>query len=134
MVRPSPQPSSTPSPARWKRSKFALLAPPRAGGTIAARYFMPWNCHPSMAVTGSQCLASCLFVPGTVAEGMVTLPDEHPARVVIEHATGRIEVTVDYEHGPDGFALRSAGLLRTARLLARGEVLVPRHVWAGPGV
>ena len=114
--------------------KFALLAPPRAGGTIAARYFMPWNCHPSMAVTGSQCLASCLFVPGTVAEGMVTLPDEHPARVVIEHATGRIEVTVDYEHGPDGFALRSAGLLRTARLLARGEVLVPRHVWAGPGV
>ena len=38
--------------------KFALLAPPRHGGTISARYFMPWNCHPKMAVTGAQCLAS----------------------------------------------------------------------------
>lgn len=38
--------------------KFGLLAPARDGGTIATRYFMPWTTHPSMAVTGSQCLAS----------------------------------------------------------------------------
>lgn len=31
----------------------------------------------------------------------------------------------------DGFALKSAGLLRTARLLARGEVMVPGAVWGG---
>ncbi|MDA2912266.1 hypothetical protein MYX04_15210, partial [Nitrospiraceae bacterium AH_259_D15_M11_P09] len=37
--------------------KFGLLAPARDGGTIAARYFMPWQTHPSMAVTGAQCLA-----------------------------------------------------------------------------
>ena len=42
---------------------------------------------------------------------------------------GLIEVTVDYDAaGPDGFALKSAGLVRTARLLARGEVMVPAHV------
>lgn len=33
--------------------KFGLIAPAREGGTIAARYFMPWNTHPSMAVTGA---------------------------------------------------------------------------------
>ncbi|MEH7829939.1 4-oxalomesaconate tautomerase [Gemmobacter denitrificans] len=111
--------------------KFALLSPPRAGGTIAARYFMPWNCHPTMAVTGAQCLASCVLTPGTVAEGLFTPPEGRPALVLIEHPGGVIDVTVDYEDGPDGFMLKSAGLLRTARLLARGELMVPAEIWDG---
>jgi len=111
--------------------KFALLAPPRQGGAITARYFMPWNCHPTMAVTGAQCLASCVLTPGTVAEGLFTQPQGQPALVLIEHPGGVIDVTVDYENGPDGFTLNSAGLLRTARLLARGEVMVPASVWGG---
>ena len=111
--------------------KFGLLSKPREGGTITARYFMPKNCHPTMAVTGSQCLASCVLTPGTVAEGLFTAPEGTPALVVIEHPSGTIDVTVDYESGADGFKLRSAGLLRTARLLARGEVLVPQSVWKG---
>ncbi|RID89576.1 4-oxalomesaconate tautomerase [Gemmobacter lutimaris] len=111
--------------------KFALLAPPRAGGTICARYFMPWNCHPTMAVTGAQCLASCVLTPGTVAEGLFTAPEGVPALVLIEHPGGVIDVTVDYQTGPEGFTLKSAGLLRTARLLARGEVMVPEAVWGG---
>lgn len=109
--------------------KFGLLAEPRAGGTIAARYFMPKSCHPTMAVTGSQCLASCVLTPGTVAEGLYSTPEGVPALVAIEHPSGTIEVTVDYENGPDGFQLRSAGLLRTARLIARGEIFVPANVW-----
>ena len=113
--------------------KFALLAPPRAGGTITARYFMPWNCHPTMAVTGAQCLASCVLTPRTVADGLVTAPEGTPALVLIEHPGGAIDVTVDYETGPAGFTLKSAGLLRTARLLARGELMVPAAVWDGAG-
>lgn len=111
--------------------KFGLLAEPRACGTVAARYFMPKNCHPTMAVTGSQCLASCVLAPGTVAEGLFTPPEGAPALVVIEHPSGKIDVTVDYENGSNGFRLKSAGLLRTARLLARGEVFVPRSIWTG---
>lgn len=111
--------------------KFALLSPPRQGGTVTARYFMPKNCHPTMAVTGAQCLASCVLTPGTVAEGLFTPPEGQPALVLIEHPSGVIDVTVDYENAADGFRLHSAGLLRTARLLARGEVMVPRTVWAG---
>jgi 2-methylaconitate cis-trans-isomerase PrpF len=79
-----------------------------------------------MAVTGAQCLASCVLTPGTVAEGLATLPDGIPALVKIEHPSGSIDVTVDYEDSSEGFVLKSAGLLRTARLLARGEVLVPK--------
>jgi 2-methylaconitate cis-trans-isomerase PrpF len=72
-----------------------------------------------------------VLTPGTVAEGLFVPPSGVPALVVIEHPSGGIDVTVDYENGADGFALRSAGLLRTARLLARGEVFVPQAVWQG---
>ncbi|MEM9582684.1 MAG: 4-oxalomesaconate tautomerase [Pseudomonadota bacterium] len=109
--------------------KFGIVAPPTQGGTVAVRYFMPWNCHPTMAVTGAQCLASCVLTPGTVAD--VAMPSESPARLVLEHASGVIEVIVDFENGQGGFVLNSAGLTRTARKLAAGEVFVPKHVWAG---
>lgn len=109
--------------------KFALIAPPAAGGTMAARYFMPGNCHPTMAVTGAQCLASCALTPGTVAEGLVSPPAGSPARITIEHPMGRIEVMVSYSTRGDQFVLESAGLIRTARKLAAGEVFIPASVW-----
>ncbi|MFS4580715.1 4-oxalomesaconate tautomerase [Phaeobacter sp. C3_T13_0] len=110
--------------------KFGLLAPAKDGGTICTRYFMPWNTHPSMAVTGAQCLASCALTPGTVADGLLKRPSESPANVVLEHASGTIEVLVDFEMN-NGFSLNSAGLLRTARKLADGRVYVPQSVWKG---
>ncbi|MSU90246.1 4-oxalomesaconate tautomerase [Rhodobacteraceae bacterium 2CG4] len=110
--------------------KFGLLAPAARGGSIAARYFMPWNTHPSMAVTGAQCLASCALTPGTVADGLLERPDASPANVVLEHASGAIDVLVDFA-ADNGFVLRTAGLVRTARKLADGHVYVPRAVWTG---
>lgn len=112
--------------------KFGLLAPARVGGTIATRYFMPWKAHPTMAVTGAQCLASCVLTPNTVAEGMAARSNERPAKVTLEHASGLIDVIVDYDLTADGIDLRSAGLVRTARLLARGEVMIPHSVWSKP--
>jgi 4-oxalomesaconate tautomerase len=111
--------------------KVGLLAAPRSGGAVTARYFMPWACHPSMAVTGSQCIAACLLIPGTVSDGIGRLPAGNPAIMQIEHPLGEIVVTVDYAPTDGGVQINSAGLLRTARLLARGEVMVPRSVWAG---
>ena len=111
--------------------KFAILSKPSAGGTIRARYFMPWNCHPTMAVTGAQCLASCVLTPGTVAEGLFEKSAGNPALVKIEHPGGDIDVTVDYSEQGGAFQLNSAGLLRTARLLAQGVVFVQQSVWAG---
>lgn len=108
--------------------KIGLLSRPRHGGAISSRYFMPWKCHPTMAVTGSQCIASCALTPGTVAEGLVDTPEGNPAVMRIEHPSGHIDVTVDYSVGANGFALRSAGLIRTARLIARGELMVPTGI------
>ncbi|MEO0356748.1 MAG: 4-oxalomesaconate tautomerase [Pseudomonadota bacterium] len=109
--------------------KFGLLAPAQNGGTIATRYFMPWTTHPTMAVTGSQCLASCALTPGTVADGLLSRPSQAPAQVTLEHPMGLMDVLVDYDMGPDGFAHKSAGLVRTCRKLAAGDVFVPKSVW-----
>ena len=110
--------------------KFAILAPAGQGGTIAARYFMPRKTHPTMAVTGAQCIASCALTPGSVADGMLERPMTGPANVVLEHPSGTIEVLVDFTTD-DGFTLTAAGLVRTARKLADGNVYIPRQVWAG---
>jgi len=111
--------------------KFGLLAPATEGGTIATRYFMPWHTHPTMAVTGAQCLASCVLTPGTVADGLARVPNENPATIVLEHPTGAIDVVVDYDLTDDGVAIKSAGLTRTARKLASGQVFIPKSVWGG---
>ena len=67
-------------------------------------------------------------MPGTVADGVSKPVPASPAVVVIEHPMGEMEVTVTYTDGP---TFRSAGLIRTARLIARGEVMVETgpHGW-----
>ncbi len=108
--------------------KFGLMAPAREGGTLAVRYFMPWKTHPTMAVTGAQCMASCALTPGTVADGLLDRPDSSPADVVLEHASGKIDVLVDFSNDEE-FNVNAAGLVRTARKLADGHVYVPESVW-----
>lgn len=111
--------------------KFGVISEPRNGGAASTRYFMPWKTHPSLAVTGSQCLSSCLLCPGTIADGIGELPKERPAKMLLEHPMGILEVVVDYRLDGTDFQVISAGLVRTARKLAAGEVFVPSSVWEG---
>ncbi|MCP4826890.1 MAG: 4-oxalomesaconate tautomerase, partial [Shimia sp.] len=110
--------------------KFAILAPAQIGGTVATRYFMPWKTHRSMAVTGAQCIASCALTPGSVADGLLQRPTTSPTEVVLEHVSGTIDVLVDFSTN-GGFDLNAAGLVRTARKIADGQVYVPSEVWNG---
>ena len=112
--------------------KFGLLAPAREGGHVTARYFMPWKTHPTMAVTGAQCLSACILMPGSIAEGIANRPSGSPTDVIIEHPSGQIEVLTEYQSDEQGgFAIQSAGLTRTTRKLVQGEVFIPGSVWAG---
>ena len=111
--------------------KVGIIAEPAAGGSFSARYFMPWSTHPSLAVTGSQCLAACVLAPGTVGDGIAAGIGESPCRVVIEHPQGRMTLTVRYSVKGNMFEFQSAEIVRTARLIARGELMVPPSVFAG---
>lgn len=111
--------------------KVGLVSAPVAGGSLRARYLTPWACHPAMAVTGGQCLAACAVLKGSVADGLSDVPVTGPAALQIEHPSGALEVMLDFVVTQNGVDIRAAGLTRTARLLARGTVMVPRGVWDG---
>ena len=103
--------------------KFGLVAQASEVGHMICRYFMPWQTHPSLAVTGSQCLASCALAPGTVAYDLMKTPENCPATIILHHPMGTMEVLVDFEITANNqFVHKSAGLTRTARKLASGEV------------
>ena len=81
--------------------------------------------------TGSQCLSACLLCPGTVADGLCDLPvSGQKVTMRLEHPMGLLEVTMTCTKDADDFSVVSAGLTRTARLLARGDVMIPATVWA----
>lgn len=105
--------------------KPVLLAPPAQGGTITARYFMPRTCHTALAITGAIGIATACCTPGTEASRLADLPPldaEGHRTLIIEHPSGQI--AVELEQDRETGAIRRASLLRTARRLFEGRVLV----------
>lgn len=109
--------------------KVILLAKPRFGGTVTSRYLVPHKTHAAHAVTGAICLSCCCLLEDGVAARFVELPKEKPYPIRIEHPSGEIELLLDADPGKGGITLRSAGTLRTARKLMRGDLYVPSAAW-----
>lgn len=111
--------------------KMALLSKARNGGVIASRFFVPETCHKSHPVTGTVCIASACAIPGTVASQIAPLPSAPQGVVRIEHPQGMIVIDLDVDFTNGRQEMRRAALIRTARRIFEGNVLVPNHVWAG---
>jgi len=105
--------------------KMAMLAAPREGGNVAARYFVPHKTHAAFAVTGGLCVSSCVAIPGTVADGLARGALDAECIVVIEHPSGTFEVTLSLVRAGNSIEVLSGGVLRTARKLMAGHVFVP---------
>jgi 2-methylaconitate cis-trans-isomerase PrpF len=112
--------------------KFAILAPPRNGGHVTSRYFVPHNLHPTHAVSGAICVSSCLALPGTIADGVARPLEGDQPHVLIEHPLGIMEVALTLGNKDGQRTIGRAGIIRTARRLMSGRVAVPGRVWAGP--
>ncbi len=102
--------------------KMTMLSPPRAGGAIATRTFIPHRCHKTIGVLGAVTVATACLTPGAVGHDMAALPGGDEQRLSIEHPTG--EMTVIAHLGPEGVA--RAEVLRTARKLMDG-IVFPRE-------
>lgn len=109
--------------------KMCLIAPPRDGGAVCTRNFIPHRVHEAIGVFGAVSVATACVLPGSVAEGVARVSD--PASLDVEHPTGFFTVAMDVAVERDGLKVRRAALLRTARRLMRGEVYVPATVWSG---
>ncbi|PKO39314.1 MAG: 4-oxalomesaconate tautomerase [Betaproteobacteria bacterium HGW-Betaproteobacteria-18] len=110
--------------------KMTLVAPPQAGGSIATRSFIPHVCHDAIGVLAAVTVGTACVLAGSVAAGVAQLAEGNPKRVSVEHPTGEFSVELELDPA-DPQKVTRAALLRTARLIMRGEVMVPADVWPG---
>ena len=104
--------------------KMCLVAPPRHGGTIATRCFIPHVCHDAIGVLAAVTVATACMLEGAVTQGIAQVSAGLVQRVSVEHPSGELSVELELDPDHPQQVIRAA-LLRTARLIMRGEVLIP---------
>ena len=102
--------------------KMMLVAPPRNGGAITVRSFIPHRAHATIGVLGAVSVATACLIKESVAADIALVPDGQRKLLSVEHPTG--EMSCVLECNDDGTVL-SAALLRTARKLMDGVVFGP---------
>ena len=112
--------------------KITIVSPPRQGGTVTTRTFIPHRVHTAIGVLGAVSVAAGVLAPGTVATDSHPRRKTHasslhepgaPDRVVrIEHPTGSFEVALDLAGSGPATRVRTSAVVRTARKLFDGLV------------
>jgi 4-oxalomesaconate tautomerase len=115
--------------------KMTLIAAPQqptSGGSLSTRSFIPHVCHDAIGVLAAVTVATACVMEGTVTQGLAVMPaastNAAGMTVSVEHPTGEfsVQIATDPQHPQ---TVTQAALLRTARLLMRGEVMVPSHLF-----
>lgn len=112
--------------------KMTLIASPQNGGAITTRSFIPHVCHDAIGVLAAVTVGTACVLEGSVCDGVAVMPSGLAKNVSVEHPTGEFSVALQTEfasHLPGGQLVKQAALLRTARLLMRGEAMVPSSIW-----
>jgi 4-oxalomesaconate tautomerase len=107
--------------ARASVPKTTLVAPPRDGGTICTRTFIPVRPHDAIGVLGAVTVGTALLLDGAVGHDLA-VPPPPGAPLSIEHPTGTLEVAIELDEAADPPRVRRSGLVRTARKLFDGTV------------
>jgi 4-oxalomesaconate tautomerase len=98
---------------------MTMVSPPRSGGAISTRTFIPHRCHSSIGVLGAVSVATaCLLAEGPAASLAATGEGRERA-LPIEHPTGEMTVVATLDE--NGNVTRAA-ILRTARKLFDGRI------------
>ncbi len=111
--------------------KFALLSKSIKEGRIISRYFTPYSCHQTHAVTGTLCVAASCLIPNTISYDLYTRKNKDDFKVIVEHPMGEIECQVEltkiYKDNlleKNNF-IKFCGIYRTSRKIMKGFVYVP---------
>ena len=99
--------------------KMTMVSPPKHGGAISTRTFIPHRCHAAIGVLGAVSVATACLLPGSPAAEIADIKDGHQKTMPIEHPTGEMTVvaTLDSQRN-----VQRAAILRTARKLFDGFV------------
>lgn len=110
--------------------KMTLVARPRQGGSICTRSFIPHVCHDAIGVLAAVTVATACVLPASITEAIAVIQAGNPKTVSVEHPTGEFSVELEVDPARPSSVTRAA-LLRTARLIMRGQVMIPASIWKG---
>jgi 4-oxalomesaconate tautomerase len=99
--------------------KMMLVAPPRHGGAVTVRSFIPHRAHASVGVLGAVSVATACLIAGSPAAEVAVVPEGARKTLSVEHPTGEMSCVLDVSAAGE---VISAALLRTARKLMDGVV------------
>ncbi len=99
--------------------KMMLVAPPKNGGAVTVRSFIPHRAHATIGVLGAVSVATACQIPGSPAADVADIPDGARKLLSVEHPTGEMSCVLELD---ETGAVKSAALLRTARKLMDGIV------------
>lgn len=111
--------------------KMTLIAPPHAGGNLTTRTFVPHKCHAAIGVLGAVTVGTACVIPGSVAAGIVSAPPGRIKQLSVEHPSGEFSLEMEVEEKDGKVNVVRSSLIRTARALFRGEILIPARIWDG---
>ena len=99
--------------------KMMLVAPPKNGGAVCVRSFIPHRAHATIGVLGAVSVATACLIEGSPAAEVAQIPAGSRKTLSVEHPTGEMSCVLEVN---DAGAVASAALLRTARKLMDGVV------------
>lgn len=109
--------------------KMTLIAPPRGDdGSLTTRSFIPHVCHDAIGVLAAVTVGTACVLDGAITDGIARIGAGSSKRVSVEHPTGEFSVELETDPANPQNVTRAA-LLRTARLIMKGEVMIPAAVW-----
>ncbi len=99
--------------------KMTMVSPPRAGGAVSTRTFIPHRCHAGIGVLGAVTAATACVLEGSPAASVARIPDGRIKELSIEHPSGATTIILEMDEKSQ---VESAAILLTARKLFDGVV------------
>ena len=109
--------------------KMTLISPPRKGGIVSTRSFIPHRCHSLIGVFAAVSVATACLIPGTPASEIASMHNASGNRMSVEHPRGAMEVEIEVEEGGEALDVKRAAFSRTTRKIFEGVVFVPQAIF-----
>ncbi|HWK55252.1 MAG TPA: 4-oxalomesaconate tautomerase [Hyphomicrobiales bacterium] len=100
--------------------KMTIVSPPKNGGLINTRSFIPHRVHDAVGVLAAASVATAANIPGAVGHDLANIPTGKRRMCLVEHPTGAMGVEVELDDDPSVLVPKSTSIMRTARLLFAG--------------
>ena len=100
--------------------KMFIISPPKRGGIVNTRSFIPFRVHDAIGVLAAASVAAAVNIPGAVGHRFANIPAGQKRLCEVEHPTGSMGVEVVLDDDPRVQVPKSTSIMRTARLLMAG--------------